>query len=329
MERVVLGKTGLHVGKLGLGGLFLSDLGGNDAASAAPVLRRAVELGIGYVDTAPAYGDSERLIGAALAQTGADLVVSTKLGGRPQPFEPKDRSALLASVEESLRLLGRDRIDILFVHVPDRPGQYAWWDDAARFHGPVTDALAALKDRGLVRFTGLGGTTAYELARIVEVADYDVVLTAFNYSLLWTEAAIAVLPAAAARGMGVVAGSPLQGGALAQRHDAEVAHGAEWLSPPRRQQLRRLYKLLDDLELPIDEVALRFVVSNPLVDVVLTGARSVEDLERSAAAVERGPLADDVLARLAEIQALVPFRPYEEPSVLPFGRAYAGPGPLR
>ena len=69
--------------------------------------------------------------------------------------------------------------------------------------------------QGLVRFTGLGGTTAYEIVPVMRTGKFDVVLTAFNYSLLWREAQIAVLPTAVSLGMGIIIGSPLQQGALA------------------------------------------------------------------------------------------------------------------
>jgi aryl-alcohol dehydrogenase-like predicted oxidoreductase len=147
-------------------------------------------------------------------------------------------------VEESLRLLGRNSVDILMIHEPDRPGQYDWFPDWENFHGPVTELLAELKAEGVIRFTGLGGTTAYELAHIIATGEYDVVLTAFNYSLLWQEALNAVIPAAQKQGMGIIIGSPLQQGALARCYTDEVEHGARWLSPPRREQYKRLYALL-------------------------------------------------------------------------------------
>jgi len=164
----------------------------------------------------------------------------------------------------------------------------------------------------------------------VATGQFDVVLTAFNYSLLWREAGIEILPAAAAQGMGVIIGSALQQGALARRYDEEVANGARWLSSPRRAQFRALYALLNDLQMPVAEAALRWVLSNPAVSTVLMGARSVSEVELNAAAVEEGPLPEDVLRRLDEIAAMVPFRPFEEPLVLPFGRSQRmGPGRAR
>ena len=328
MEKVRLGRTGLEVSRLGLGGLFVSSYGGQFEESRAAI-RRALELGVNYIDTAPTYANSEEVIGKALAGVRTPLVISTKLGGRPHPFDPKDPAALRRSFEESLRLLGRDRIDILMIHEPDRPGQYDWWTDWDGVRGPVMDVLGELMAKGLVGHAGIGGTTAYELAHFVRSGKFDVVLTAFNYSLLWREAEHAVLPAAKELRLGVVAGSPLQQGALARRYDDEVERGAPWLSPPRRQQYRALYKFLDELGVPLAELALRFVISNPAIHCVLTGARSVAEVESSVRAVEKGPLPADVLARLDEIAAMVPFRPFEEPFGLPFGGRRSGPGMAR
>ncbi len=195
LKRRTLGRTGLQVTELGLGGLFVSRHGSAREQGIAAV-RRALELGINYVDTAPGYHDGEEVLGLALRETGQPEVLSTKLGGRPQPFDPRDKDALRRSVETSLELLGRDQLDILMIHEPDRPGQYDWFSDKERFHGPVVELLDELKREGLVRFVGLGGTTAYELPHIIDTGFYDVVLTAFNYSLLWQEARHEVLPAA-------------------------------------------------------------------------------------------------------------------------------------
>lgn len=330
MKRRVLGRTGLAVSELGMGGLFVSKFGAAFAEGRKAILR-AVELGVNYIDTAPGYANSEEVIGKVLPEIEAPLILSTKLGGRPQPFRPQDRDCLMASIEESLRLLGRDTIDLLMIHEPDRPGQYDWWpnlgksSDAPTYSAPVIDLMQDLKRQGVIRHTGLGGTTAYEIVPIIESGQFDVVLTAFNYSLLWREAEIAVLPAAKAMGMGVIIGSPLQQGALARKYD-EVATGVRWLSPPRQRQFQALYDFADEVDMALPELALRFVISNPDIACVLMGARSEREVELNVASVERGPLSTTILARLDEIAAMVPFRPFEEPFGLPFGRSYRGPG---
>lgn len=324
MKQRTLGNTALKVSELSLGGgQFYS---GSTVEQVREVVEAAFSAGINYIDTAAGYGDSEKLLGQALANIDHPYIISTKIGGYPEPFDPRDPQALHTSVKHSLQLLGRDYVDILMIHEPDRPRQFDWWTDWENFTGPVLEVIDELKADGIVRFTGLGGTTAYGLVHIINTGRFDVVLTAFNYSLLWREAEIAVIPAATANNMGIIAGSPLQQGALVQRYDEQIVHGARWLSPPRRQQYKALYSLLDELGMSIIELAMRFVISNPDISCVLTGARTAQELKENLAAVEKGPLSADVLRRLDELYEMVPFRPFEEPFGLPFNTEYRGPG---
>ncbi len=328
MKTRTLGRTGLQVSELSLGGLFVSSVGGDFEQGRRATLR-ALELGVNYIDTAPTYANSEEVLGRFLEGVDTPVILSTKLGGRPSPFEPQNKDHLRRSLEESLKLLGRDAVDILMIHEPERPGQYEWWTRMDPYEGPVLEVLAEFKADGLVRFTGIGGTTVYHLADLARTGVFDVVLTAFNYSLLWREAGHGVIPAARAQNMGVIVGSPLQQGALARRCDEQVRRGAPWLSPQRRQQLLDLYALLDECGMGIAEMGLRFVLSNPEVSCTLMGARSVAEVEQNIAAVEQGPLPAELLEKLDQIAARVPFRPFEEPAVLPFGREYRGPGQVR
>jgi aryl-alcohol dehydrogenase-like predicted oxidoreductase len=271
------------------------------------------------------------VLGKALKGVKQPLIVSTKLGGRPQPFKPQDKAGLMASFQESLRLLGRDYIDILMIHEPDRPGQYDWWTDMLNVNGPVLEVMEDLKAKGLVKHFGLGGTTAYEMAHLCRSGKFDVVLTAFNYSLLWREAVNDVIPAAKEKKMGIVVGSPHQQGALARRFD-DVINDPKvyWLSKPRREQFRKLYALVDECGLPLPELGIRFVLSNPDVHCVLMGARSAAESEQNVAAADKGALPKALLRKLDEIAAMVPFRPMCEPFHMggklrdPF--SYKGPG---
>lgn len=316
LKRRLLGKTALEVSELSLGGLFVSKHGGARDQSVAAI-RRALDLGVNYIDTAPMYADSEEVIGEALEGETRPCLLSTKLGYKPEPFVPQNRDFLLRAFEASLKRLRRDSVDILMIHEPDRH-EFNWWTDKEDYLGPVYDVLLELKEQGRTRFIGLGGTTAYEMPHLLATGRYDVVLTAFNYSLLWREAEWAVLPEAKRQGMGTIIGSALQQGGLSRRYDDQVRAGPRWLSPPRREQYLKLYELLDELSLPIAEVAYRWALTNPNVHTVLMGARSVEEVEQNVAAAEKGPLPNGVMARLKEIHDMVPFRPFLEPFGLPF-----------
>jgi len=104
-------------------------------------VHRALDLGVNYLDTAPSYSDSEEVLGHALEGVSHHFYLATKLGGRPQPFDPKDKGALRRSVEESLHLLRRDHIDVLLIHEPDRPQAHRWWSRLAQGEGLVDYAL--------------------------------------------------------------------------------------------------------------------------------------------------------------------------------------------
>lgn len=313
MKKQVLGKTGLTVSQIGFGGLFVASFAA-ELETAKQAVRRALDLGINYIDTAPGYGNSEEVLGKALAGVKQPVVLSTKLGGRPTPFLPKDKACLRAGIEESLRLLGRDCIDILMIHEPDRPGQYDWWTDIVKVEGPVLELIGELKAEGKIRFAGLGGTTTTEMAHLCRSGKFDVLLTAYNYSLLYREAALEVIPAAKAAGMGIIVGSPLQQGALARRYDEQLkSPGAFWVSKMRREQFQKLYAYCDEIGMSLPELGIRFVLSNPDIHCVLMGAKSAAEVEQNTAAASAGPLPAAILKRLEEIAALVPYRPFGEP----------------
>ena len=317
LKKRKLGRTGLEVSELALGGLFISSYG-TDRASADAVIRRAWELGINYIDTAPGYMDSESVLGETLSKLDADFIISTKLGYKPEPFKPQDADFLRNAVNTGLSNLKRKSVDILMIHEPDRPDSMDWWTDKENYNGPVMDVLQEARDQGKAGFIGLGGTTAYEMAHIVNTGKFDVLLTAFHYSLLWREAEHAVLPAARANGMGIVCGSPMQQGALAKMYEQDVNLPARWLSLPRQKQFKRLYGFVKDSGIDLPELALRFILSNPDVSTVLTGVKSIGELENNVAVAEKGPLPSNVLEELKDIADMVPFRPYQEPLGLPF-----------
>lgn len=325
METRKLGRTGLDISLLSIGGLYTSSLAGG-VSETKRIMQKATDLGINAVDTAPAYADSELTLGNAIADLTAPLIVTTKLGGRPQPFNAQDADGLRASVEESLRLLGRETIDILMIHEPDRPQQYPWWTSYDPLDGPVLEVLDSLKQAGTIRFTGLAGTTVNEMTYLVQQNKFDVVLTAFNYNALFREAASTVIPAATANDMGIVLGSVMGQGFLTRPHGVTADSNRVWLSEARRHQLEQYVALLEESGLSAVELCLRFAIADPRIHTIPIGCKTIEQLETCVTAVEKGPLPADVRTRLDEIAAMLPYRPYEEPMILPLGKNYQGPG---
>ena len=125
--------------------------------------------------------------------------------------------------------------------------------------------------------------------------------------------------------MGIVIGAAFFKGLLARRDIPELENGARWLSPPRLEQFKKLYAFVDEIGLPLAEVALRWVISNPNVSTVLMGTGSIEEVEQNVAAAEKGPLPPEILSGLKEIADMVPFRPHLEPHRFPIGQPYKGP----
>jgi aryl-alcohol dehydrogenase-like predicted oxidoreductase len=262
--------------------------------------------------------DSESVLGETLSKFDAEFIISTKLGYKPEPFKPQDAKFLRNAVKTGLSNLKRDKVDILMIHEPDRPDSIDWWTDKENYNGPVLDVLREAKDQGKTRFIGLGGTTAYEMAHIVNTGKFDVLLTAFQYSLLWRESEHTVLPAAHKNNMGIICGSPMQQGALAKMYEKDVNLPVRWLSLPRQKQFKRLYEFVMDSGIDLPELALRFILSNPNVSTVLTGVKSIAELENNVAVASKGPLPANILKEIKCIADMVLFRPYLEPLGLPF-----------
>ncbi len=325
METRKLGRTNLDISVISIGGLYTSSLAGGESETRR-ILQRAIELGVNAIDTAPGYADSELTVGQAMAGLDAPLIITTKLGGRPQPFDPQQIDALRESVDESLRLLGRDQIDILMIHEPDRPQQFPWWSSYDPLAGPALELMDELKTAGKIRFTGLAGTTVTEMTSLVRSNRFDVVLSAFNYNVLFREAKQTLIPTAVANGMGIVLSSVMGQGFLTKRADEQVRSQPIWLSTARQEQLLAYYGLLDETGLAGAEMCLRFAISDPDISTIPIGCKTVEHLESSVASVEKGPLPRDIMDRLDEIAAMVPYRPFEEPMILPLGKEYFGPG---
>jgi D-threo-aldose 1-dehydrogenase len=294
-ESVRLGADGPLLTRLGLGaapigGLF-QPVSPEEARS---VVRRALELGVGYIDTAPLYGlgASERRVGEALKELPrSSFTVSTKVGRlvreRPAEYEslpvgmwhvPESvksvfdftHDGIRRSLEESLERLGLDRVDIAFVHDPaDR------LDAAIEVALP---ALAGLREEGLVDAIGAGMTDAYALARIVRAVRPDCVLLAGRYTLLDQSALAELLPLCIREGVGVIVGGVFNSGIL-----ADPSPGARFdYAQARQPELERAHRAASVCAahgVPLPAAALQFALGHPAVLAVLTGVRSVAELE--------------------------------------------------
>jgi D-threo-aldose 1-dehydrogenase len=283
LPRHHLGRTGIPVTALGLGGAALNDCYGRstDDEQAAATVRRALELGIRYFDTSPGYGESERRMGLGLAGWPRhDYFLATKTGTGTRP---KDYSAegTLRSVEQSLRRLGTGYLDLLLIHDPD-DFEPAFAPGGAP--GGALEALMRLKDEGVIRAIGLGVRSHAFHRRAIRDGRFDVLLTYLDYTLL-DQSALTLIDEAHEAGVAIVLGSPLATGYLTDRPVREVA--AERGASPENELVRAAEKLERWAEARGESrlrLALQFCLQEPRVSVTLAAARTPDEIEANVAA---------------------------------------------
>ncbi len=291
--RVALGRTRLRVTRLGLG---TAPLGGLYAevseADAQGVVEGAYEGGLRFFDTAPLYGHglAERRTGQVLrSKPRSGFVLSTKVGRllRPGPLSPDgpfkgtppvvpvfdfSYDATLRSVEESLSRLGLDRIDILLIHDPDQ--HY----EAAR--SGAYPALDRLRSEGVVGAIGAGMNQVEMLARFARETDVDCLLVAGRYTLLDQVALTELLPLCQERGIAVIAGGVFNSGILA-RPTAGAPYNYEPAAAEIVERAQRIEAVCARFSVPVKAAALQFPLGHPAVACVLTGCRSIGELQEN------------------------------------------------
>jgi aryl-alcohol dehydrogenase-like predicted oxidoreductase len=325
MEQRPLGETGLTVSALGfgcgaVGGLMVR----GDAAEQRQAVSRALDAGITYFDTAASYGDglSEANLGRALRELGAwsKVVVGTKFRLRAEDMA-QPAAAIRASVEASLKRLGRPEIDVLHLHNPialSRAGTESVEMGAVLTH--IADAIQGVVQAGLAHhagFTGLGDSTA--LREVVRADPFETMQAYFNVlnpSAGFTGHAggqqdfEGVIDTAAGAGRGVIAIRVLAAGAAAAE-PVRAAYagdpggnlgGASYAGDLARAEALKKLASDNDLEGPV-ELAIRFGLSKPGVSTVLVGYSTLAHLEDAIRFAERGRLADEVIAEVLELSA--------------------------
>ncbi len=313
METRPLGRTGAEVGVVGLGTWQLGgDWGDVDEETAGAVLDAALDAGVTLLDTADVYGDgrSEERIRKALAARSDRPFVATKAGRRADPFEAAQYTPenLRAWVDRSRRNLGVDTLDLVQLHCPP-PAVYS--------DQRVYDALDALVDDGAIAAYGVSVETVAEGLTALEhpgVQSIQVILNVFRRKPLEE-----LLPAAAARGVGILARVPLASGLLSGKYDESTTFGADDHRNYNRHgeafdvgetfsgvpydagvAAAREFTALCGDRVPA-QVALRWVVDQPGVTAVIPGARSVAQVRSNAAAADLAPLTDGELADLERL----------------------------
>jgi aryl-alcohol dehydrogenase-like predicted oxidoreductase len=300
----LLGRSGLRVSPLSLGTMtFGSDWGwGADGAEARRIFDLYVDRGGNFVDTAVNYtnGEAERLLGAFIADRREKIVLATKFTMSREPGNPNaggnHRLNLARSVEQSLRQLGTDRIDLLYLHA---------WDGTTRAD-EVMRALDDLVRSGKVLYLGICNTPAWRIAGMQTLADLRgwsaFVALQIEYSLLERTVEHELMPMAAALGLGVLPWSPLGGGVLAGKYSrADVADSRDAaVSDSRRGVIAASGHLTEraihiaqevgaiaaELGATPCQVALAWTLAHPAVVSPVMGARTLAQAEENLAALD-------------------------------------------
>jgi aryl-alcohol dehydrogenase-like predicted oxidoreductase len=298
MEYRPLGRTGIQVSKLCLGTMMFGAWGNADHDDSVRIIHRALDAGINFVDTADVYsaGESEEIVGKALKGRRDDVVLATKFCG-PMGDDPNRRGAsrrwILAEVENSLRRLGTDWIDLYQMHRPDPD------TDVEETLGALTD----LVHQGKVRYIGSSSLAAGQIVE-AQWAAHQRGLQRFvteqpPYSILVRGIELDVLPTAVRHGMGILTYSPLAGGWLSGRWNAEAQPTSparqrlvarfDMTLPENRSKLEgteRLGTLADEAGMSLIELAIAFVVNHPAVTSAIIGPRTMEQLDSQLPAAD-------------------------------------------
>ena len=311
MIQRTLGKTGLQLSVLGYGawGIGGSMWIGADDYESLRALRRAIELGVNFIDTAAGYGagHSERLVGRVVRDAAETVYVATKIP--PKNMQWPSRAGVHASeafpadwvveqTEASLERLGLDRIDVQQFHV---------WSDEWVDQGDWREAIEQLKRDGKIGAFGvsINDHQPANAVRLVESGHVDTVQVIYNVFDQSPEDEL--FPACEAANVGVIARVPFDEGSLTGRirPDTEFPDGDfrhRYFGGDRKQQVwERAQAVATDMEVPVDElaeVALRYCVTHPAVSTAIPGMRTVRNVERNVAAVQHGPLSEEQLAAL-------------------------------
>jgi aryl-alcohol dehydrogenase (NADP+) len=317
MRYVKLGTTGLEVSALCLGCMSFGEptsgghpwsLGEEDSRA---VIKEALEAGITFFDTANVYsaGSSEEITGRALADFARreEVVIATKVHGRMRPGPNGaglSRAAIMTEIDNSLRRLGTDYVDLYQIHR---------WDHET----PIEETLEALHDvvkAGKARYIGASSMYAWQFAKALYTADLHgwtrFVSMQNHYNLLYREEEREMLPLCEDQGIGVVPWSPLARGRLTRPWDARTARtetdefGRTLYGEGDQDIVHRVAEVAEARGVPRAQVALAWLVQQPAVTAPIIGVTRSQHLRDAVAALELDLSSEE----LASLEA--PYQPH-------------------
>jgi L-galactose dehydrogenase len=294
MRYAALGQTGLTVSQLSfgtapLGGLF----GPVEESDAIALVHEAIDLGITFVDTSPFYGNAEERLGTALRGRRDQVVLGTKAGRYGASDFDFSPARLRRSVEQSLRLLQTDHVDLLQLH-----------DVEFVPLGPVLEdsyaELAAIRDDGLCRFVGMTGYPVPAMLRALQETDLDVLLTYAHATLLDDSLQREVAPVAEARGVGLINAAAVALGLLTPKGPT-MQSGDHPAGPAIREAAARMVALCAERGVDVAFVANQYAIQRSGCATTLIGTGRSSHLRSAVEAVE-AELDDELVADLIALR---------------------------
>ena len=298
LEQRPFGRTGETVSVIGLGGAALHK---HSYQHGLDTVRHALDLGISYFDTSPLYGiggpdgrwisqgESQRIVGEGLEGTSKPHLLATKIGAW-QAYNHTVEDCL-AEVRDNLRILRRDRVDVLLGHdmeqrrfwKPDAPeGEQLKIDESLDYeHAPVMQALREAQAQGFCRYLGLSSNRSEPLAQVMQRVKLDMCLSANEYSLMDRRSPPVMLPVIREQGVAYVIGG------IFSVPGRGVVNGALFRD-------ERLLELARVTGISIAAMSVRFLIANREIATILVGASTPEELEESFVAAQAGPLPPDI-----------------------------------
>ena len=305
MHYRTLGRTGLEVSEIGLGGAVFAGTshGPFDETDAINAIHTALEAGVNYIDTSRHYGPSEEIIGKALTDYRGEYIICTKISPRQMPTAAET----ITGVEESLATLRRSHVDVLLAHDIQHLGDGVSAVGSILQRGGMVEGFRQLQREGRVRFIGVSGRLA-EVTAAVQTGEFDVALSFNRFNLLDWSAAEGLLPQAERHNVGVVMGGVFYQGFLSlplelvlQRVEKGLLWAWDWTDTRRESVLNRLEKLRkfvgDDLA-ALRRLAAQFVLSEPRISTAVIGMKPAAEATENLSAAEAGSLDTETVATL-------------------------------
>lgn len=306
MEYKMLRGTGLNVSKACLGTMTFGDQ--LDEIDSITATHKAMDLGINYIDTANVYtkGRSEEIVGKALKDCRQEVVLASKVGHGVGPGLDErglGRKHITNEVENTLRRLQTDYLDLYYMHLPDKDS-------------PLEETVAAMEslvDSGKVRYVGISNFPAWKLADLYHLSNKSIPKVTQNvYNLLTRGIEDELLPAIKDRDIGVVTFNPLAGGLLTGKHSIEKpventrfsdlgGYYKRYWNEENFKAIDALKTIASNMGISVIELSLRWCISQELVDSVIIGISKLTHLESNLNSINNGCLPEEILIFCDEI----------------------------